>query len=412
MEHDVDVASCRVLKVSCIYKSIFRTGHNDVLLYVRLCMTYAYVAHDVCAYVCSHFDANCFLPICETSIASILDGECEPEEQSFHPTLPKYFPSRSKHGSHMTHDDLSALLASDDEVILDFLTDVGVIPAVNVCKNCGQPMRRWLEKSTGSWYWICTKSKDGVRCKNKRFSVKTGTFIGDAKLSTRNILWITWHFVHGLTEVQCKLYTNIGQKNNATIVRWYEICRTICDNWIRKNFEGLGGYGEIVEIDESYLPGAPKFGRGRSLGWEDEEQWAFGLVGRNSLDCWIERVGTRGLKTLVPTIDAHCKPGTVFTSDKWRAYYELEKHLETEDCLHYSVNHKKNFVDPETGAHTQTVEGMWRHMKDFFPKFGLRADHIDTYLGTFMWLRYVKQRKLDVFRFFLQCAAQYEHNVY
>ena len=137
------------------------------------------------------------------------------------------------------------------------------------------------------------------------------------------------------------------------------------------------------------------FGRLQNLGWEDEEQRAFGLVGRNSLDCWIERVGTRGRKTLVPIIDAHCKPGTVFTSDKWRAYYELEKHLETEDCLHYSVNHKKNFVDPETGAHTQTVEGMWRHMNDFFPKFGLRADHIDTYLGTFMWLCYVKQRKLD-----------------
>ena len=47
-----------------------------------------------------------------------------------------------------------------------------------------------------------------------------------------------------------------------------------------KNFEPLGVFCKIVEIDESFLPGAPKYGRGRGQGdaWYDEDHWVFGLI--------------------------------------------------------------------------------------------------------------------------------------
>ena len=77
----------------------------------------------------------------------------------------------------------------------------------------------------------------------------------------------------------------------------------------------------------------------------------------------------RSRKTLLPIIDQHCLPGTIFCSDGWKAYHKLKEHLQLEDVDHFPVNHSENFVDPESGAHTQTIEGVWKHCKDFLPSF-------------------------------------------
>ena len=131
------------------------------------------------------------------------------------------------------------------------------------------------------------------------------------------------------------------------------------------------------------------------------------MTQRGSLDAIIEQVpSNRSRATLLPIVDRHCLDGTIFCSDGWKAYNKLRDHLQIEDCLHFSVNHSENFVDPETGAHTQTIEGLWRHCKAFLPSFGLKSRDLHTYLGAFLWHRYCKQRKLDMFVKFLKCAAE------
>ena len=98
--------------------------------------------------------------------------------------------------------------------------------------------------------------------------------------------------------------------------------------------------------------------------------------------------------------------GTIFCSDGWKAYNRLKEHLDLEDVLHFPVNHSENFVDPITGRHTQTIEGLWRHAKEFLPSFGMKPNDLNTYIGAFLWHRYCKQRKLDFFMHFLKCAAE------
>ena len=52
----------------------------------------------------------------------------------------------------------------------------------------------------------------------------------------------------------------------------------------------LGGFGKIIEVDESYFPGKPKFKRVRRLGedsetsWKNDEKWVSGLTEHYSLD--------------------------------------------------------------------------------------------------------------------------------
>ena len=71
--------------------------------------------------------------------------------------------------------------------------------------------------------------------------------------------------MHHLNEKQCAQYTNISDKSNHTVIKWYKFCRQVCTEWFwdSNNTPKLGGYGKIVEMDESFFPGCPKFNKGR-----------------------------------------------------------------------------------------------------------------------------------------------------
>ena len=63
--------------------------------------------------------------------------------------------------------------------------------------------------------------------------------------------------------------------------------------YIWANKPKLGGFGKIVEMDESFFAGAFQYGKGRRLGedsWEDTFMWTLGLTARGSLDCVLETV--------------------------------------------------------------------------------------------------------------------------
>ena len=62
--------------------------------------------------------------------------------------------------------------------------------------------------------------------------------------------------------------------------------------WDTNNTPKLGGYGKIVEMDESYFAGNPKYNKGRRLGgeaWKDDEKWLFGMTERGRLDPLLSR---------------------------------------------------------------------------------------------------------------------------
>ena len=75
------------------------------------------------------------------------------------------------------------------------------------------------------------------------------------------------------------------------------------------NTPKLGGFGKIVEMDESFFPGHPKFNRGRRLGegaWQDNEKWVLGMTERGTLDAVAIQVpSNRSRLSLMPHINEH-----------------------------------------------------------------------------------------------------------
>ena len=53
---------------------------------------------------------------------------------------------------------------------------------------------------------------------------------------------------------------------------------------------------------------------------------------------------------------------------------------------HLRVNHGKNFVDPNTGAHTNTIEGTWNGVKTRIQPRD-RDENLNDHLLEFIWRR-------------------------
>ena len=52
------------------------------------------------------------------------------------------------------------------------------------------------------------------------------------------------------------------------------------------------------------------------------------------------------------------------------------------------MNHSENFVDPYTGAHTNTIEGLWNAVKKKLKRMcGTFKHQLPSYLDEFNWQR-------------------------
>ena len=75
--------------------------------------------------------------------------------------------------------------------------------------------------------------------------------------------------------------------------------------------------------------------------------------------------------------------GTRLLTYCWRSCNQLPNHE--------SVNHSLHFVDPiDRSVHTNTIEGMWRHVKDDLrKKKGIPRENLDEHLQEIQWRRLV-----------------------
>ena len=90
-------------------------------------------------------------------------------------------------------------------------------------------------------------------------------------------------------------------------------------------------------------------------------------------------------------------------SDCWKAYSNLQK----EGYTHKVINHSENFVHPvDAEVHTQNIKRLWRDVKEWVKRPGIRHSFLRQYLGRYLFLRNCGEGS-EVHNFLRQAAQLY-----
>ncbi len=234
----------------------------------------------------------------------------------------------------------------------------------------------------------------------------------NSKLGIATIILLAWTWAKdfGIRQAMETLGNSIGSCTEV-FSDWWNYGRELLATEMA-TAAPMGGPGETVYIDETFLQGRRKYNRGRILrgnrvpparrnyGNALVGPWCFGLAWRRpngKVDVRIFPVARRDRRTLKAIILRVVKGGTTIISDEWRAYSNLATwrptHLPNLPFHHLTVNHSQNFVDPITGANTQLIETLWGSLKLKVLKQmrGTSPNMLHGHLAEFWWRKLHKK---------------------
>lgn len=287
----------------------------------------------------------------------------------------------------------------NDEAAIDILQKHGVLPSDVDCPFCNTPCT--FRESHNYWRCRAVKVVPKTR-KRKQCSFVTsnykGTFLFGCRFPPWKLLLLVNHFLSKHWDYKT-LESCLGL-SKRTIVDWRSFCSEVTEKWLSKQ-EPIGGEGVVVEIDETLIV-RRKYNRGRLL----KSIWLFGGIERITKRVFViplttENCEKRDKATLIPLVQKYILPGSIIYSDCWAAY----KPLCELGYQHDSVNHSTNFVSQENpDIHTQNIERLWRDVKQWIRRPGIRKDYLEQYLSRYLFIRSHNEKEL--LHHFLKEAAK------
>jgi transposase-like protein len=154
----------------------------------------------------------------------------------------------------------------------------------------------------------------------------------------------------------------------------------------------LGGPGEVVQIDETYIGGNVQ---GRGPGFKGNKTVVLGMLERSG-ELITRVIPDRSRKTLWPLICDYVLPGTTLHTDEMPSY----RSISLRGYRHMTCNHaREEYVSPN-GATVNSVEGYWNLLKRGIrgTHIHVSAKHLPKYLGEFEYrwnMRAVPHLMLD-----------------
>lgn len=132
----------------------------------------------------------------------------------------------------------------------------------------------------------------------------------------------------------------------------WRMCREVRKLMAEEAKDKLGGNGEVVEMDETYIGGRHTKKQGYS-----KKEAVFGAVERNGF-ARAKHVRSTGTRVLIPEVVATVSTNAKVHTDEWTPYKNLPKL----GYSHTTVNHSKLEYVRGT-AYTNTIEGFWSQLK-------------------------------------------------
>lgn len=246
-----------------------------------------------------------------------------------------------------------------------------------VCPRCGGKEVKRLEGE---------KCRPGlVQCKRRecrrQFTVTTKTPFHATKLSLR--IWIAamvsvLSSSKGISSVVLARNLGVTQKTAWKI-----------GHAIRELMAGEGSSGAllsgIVEVDEAFVGGAPKYQKGRKnkRGRGTKKQPVL-IAASRSGQARAVRIETVTTKELTTTVTGLVDLSSVLMTDRNSAYHGVGKLFAEHHCVKHSA---KEFVNKETNAHINTAESLSgvieRARVGVYHR--LTGYHVQRYLDEIVW---------------------------
>jgi hypothetical protein len=255
----------------------------------------------------------------------------------------------------------------DESTCIQFLFDEGILYNSPRCR-CSRNMTR------NGFLWRCTRSS--CRGRSTR-SIFQGSFFENCRIGPHQALEIAYYWSVGISSTCILKMTDHSTETIAAYLRF--LAELVAAN-AQETQGQLGGPGIVVEIDEAKF-GKRKYNRGHRV----EGAWVFGGVERTpERRMFAMVVPDRSADTLLAAIRERIHPESTIHSDLWRGYGGIESVLGME---HRTVNHSLHFRDPDTGVHTNTIEGTWNGLRIGIPNRHVTQDRLDDQLLVRIWRR-------------------------
>lgn len=277
-------------------------------------------------------------------------------------------------------------LFCDEWVAFQFALDADLLADNTYCQYCNEGIYM-LIKDNGQKFGCRVKCN---KCGMKK-SILDGTIFTRSHITLNKALYIIYCWSQKFSIDQTCFETKVSK---STVISFYESLRDAAYEWSEDHQMPMGGEGKHVEIDETQFS-KRKNHQGRMMPGSDI--WVFGGICREDKKAFAMVVPDRSATTLIPIITTYIQNNTTIYSDCWGSYNSISNLPHNYD--HQQVNHSQNFVDPITNAHTQTIERMWRDLKDAKKRYnGVKRDEIETHIGEFLWRKNECVKKHNAFR--------------